>query len=168
MGDAPTTRRPGALSRWLYRTGRPGRLAAAANRVSAWIGQAGLWPDRLVALEVRGRRTGRVISFPLVVADLDGQRYLVAMLGAGTSWVANVRAAGGRAVLRAGTRRPVRLVELDPELRAPVLRRYLAVAPGGRPHLPVDRHAPLAEFERIAAGYPVFRIEPDPDPPGPA
>jgi hypothetical protein len=29
----------------------------------------------------------------------------------------------------------------------------------------VDRHAPLAEFERIAEQYPVFRITPPPQPP---
>jgi hypothetical protein len=40
----------------------------------------------------------------------------------------------------------------------PVLRRYLAIAPGARPHIPVDRRAPLSEFEGIAHQYPVFRI----------
>ena len=38
----------------------------------------------------------------------------------------------------------------------------LQVAPGARPHLPVDRTAPLTEFARIAADYPVFRIEQNP------
>jgi hypothetical protein len=52
----------------------------------------------------------------------------------------------------------VRLEEVDPDARAPILRRYLELAPGGRPHIPVDRHAPVAEFERIAADYPVFRV----------
>jgi hypothetical protein len=42
------------------------------------------------------------------------------------------------------------------------LRRYLKLAPGARPHIPVDRRAPLAEFEAIAADYPVFRICDDP------
>ncbi len=28
----------------------------------------------------------------------------------------------------------------------------------GRTHIPVDRQAPLVEFEQIAARYPVFRI----------
>jgi hypothetical protein len=28
-----------------------------------------------------GLRTGGVVSFPVVIADLDGERYLVAMLG---------------------------------------------------------------------------------------
>lgn len=44
--------------------------------------------------------------------------------------------------------------------RAPVLRRYVALAPGARPHIPLDPDAPLADFERIADRYPVFRIEP--------
>jgi hypothetical protein len=46
--------------------------------------------------------------------------------------------------------------------RAPILRRYLAVAPGARAHFPVDSRQPLAQFERIAADYPVFRITASP------
>ena len=42
-------------------------------------------------LEVPGRRTGKTISFPVVVADYQGGRYLVSMLGDGTNWVRNVR-----------------------------------------------------------------------------
>ncbi|MGN9893956.1 hypothetical protein [Micromonospora sp. L31] len=42
--------------------------------------------------------------------------------------------------------------------------RQLHLAPGARPHLPVDRRAPLAEFEAVADRYPVFRVEPAPRP----
>lgn len=94
----------------------------------------------------------------MVVADYAGERYLVAMLGERTNWVRNVRAAGGRVTLRHGRDETVRLVDVDPADRAPILRRYLAVAPGARPHVPVDRHAPLVEFERVAPRIPVFRI----------
>ena len=45
--------------------------------------------------------------------------------------------------------------------RAPILRQYLQVAPGARAHIPVDRHAPLEEFERIAERYPVFLVGAD-------
>jgi hypothetical protein len=38
-----------------------------------------------------------------------------------------------------------------------VLRAYLKRAPAARPHLPVDRDAPLAEFERVSPRFPVFR-----------
>jgi hypothetical protein len=111
-----------------------------------------------VTLEVRGRRTGRVIAFPVAVTDYRGERYLVAMLGRSANWVRNVRAAGGQAVLRHGRRETVRLEEVDAVDRAPILRRYLKLAPGARPHIPVDRRAPLEQFDRIAADYPVFRI----------
>jgi hypothetical protein len=109
-------------------------------------------------LEVPGRRSGRVISFPVVIADYAGERYLVAMLGENTNWVQNVRAAGGRASLRHGCRETVRLDEVDTDERPPILRRYLDCAPGARPHIPVDRRAPEGEFERIAPQVPVFRV----------
>lgn len=142
----------------MYGGGRPNRVAALLNGAWRIIGAAGLWPKRLNTLEGRGRRTGRLISSPVMVADYQGERYLVAMLGEMTNWVANVRAAEGQVVLRHGRREAARLEEVDPGLRAPILRRYLQVAPGARAHIPVDRRASLAEFERIAARYPVFRI----------
>ncbi|MPZ84480.1 MAG: DUF385 domain-containing protein [Actinophytocola sp.] len=147
----------------MYPGGRPNRLALALvlNRAWAVVGKAGLWPNRLVTLEVRGRRTGHLVLLPLGVADHDGERYLVAILGERAQWVANVRAAGGQAVLRHGRREAVHLHEVEVGARAPILRRYLHVAPGGRAHIPVDRHAPLKEFERIAARIPVFRITTD-------
>ena len=116
----------------MYRGGRPNRLARVLNRISAIQYSAGLGPRNWVALEVPGRRTGRIISFPLVVANYDRQGYLVAMLGKDTNWVRNVRAADGRAVLRHGRREAVRLEEVDVSARAPILRRYLAIAPGAR------------------------------------
>jgi hypothetical protein len=99
-------------------------------------------------------------SFPVVVADYEGERYLVAMLGERSNWAANVRAAGGQAQLRHGRREPIHLEEVDPHDRAPILRRYLEVAPGSRSHINVDRQAPLTEFERIASQFPVFAVRP--------
>lgn len=144
--------------RWLYRGGHPNRLARLENRASAIAFAAGIAPRRVASLEITGRRSGRVISFPVVIADCDGDRYLVSMLGANANWVRNLKAAGGRAVLRHGRRESVHLEEVEPGTRAPILRRYLQVAPGARPHIPVDRTAALTEFARIAADYPVFRI----------
>jgi hypothetical protein len=109
-------------------------------------------------VEVTGRRSGKTISFPAVIADYDGGRYLVSMLGEDTSWVRNVRAAGGRAALRHGDREPVMLHEVDIDKRAPILRCYLQRAPGARAHIPVDYRASVEAFEPIAARYPVFRI----------
>ena len=150
------------LKRWLYRSGGPNRLARVLNRGLATVHSAGIWPSRLGTLEVPGRRTGRVVSFPVVVADYEGDRYLVSMLGENANWVRNARAAGGRVVLRHGRREAVLLEEVESDARAPILRRYLECAPGARPHIPVDRHAPLEEFEQIAPQVPVFRVTTDP------
>lgn len=152
------------VDRWLYRGGRPNRLARLLNGGWAWLAARGVGPGRLVTLQVPGRRTGRAISFPLVVADYQDERYLVAMLGEATNWVANVRANGGRAVLCHGRREEIRLQEVEPAARAPILRAYLACAPGARAHIRIDRHAPLADFAAIAREIPVFRIAPDPGP----
>ena len=149
------------VDRWLYRGKRPHGLAHFLNRGWAELAAKGVTPGRLVQLEVTGRQSGNAISFPVVVADYRGERYLVSMLGEDTNWVRNVRAAGGRVVLSHGRRETVRLVEVDTDDRAPILRRYLDRAPGGRPHFPVDRRAPIEEFEAIAAHYPVFRITPE-------
>jgi deazaflavin-dependent oxidoreductase (nitroreductase family) len=146
------------FERWMYPGGRPNRLARLLNRCWAIAHAAGLWPSRLVTLEVRGRRTGRVISLPLVMTDYEGEHYLVSMLGQDSNWVRNVRAAGGHAVLRHGRRENVRLSEVDADARAPILRRYLSLAPGPRAFISVDRDAPLEDFATIAPRIPVFRV----------
>jgi deazaflavin-dependent oxidoreductase (nitroreductase family) len=144
----------------MYRGGRPNPVAGILGRATARLASAGLAPKRLVTLEVRGRRSGRLISFPVVVADYEGERYLVAMLGRSANWFRNVEAAGGAVVIRHGHREAVSLEPVEAGARAPILRRYLELAPGARAHLPVDQRAPLSEFERIAPVYPVFRIAP--------
>jgi hypothetical protein len=146
------------LERWLYRGGRPGRLARLINRGFAVVHASGRAPVGWVTLEVVGRRSGRRISFPLVMTTLAGERYLVSMLGRDASWVRNVEAAAGHAVLHHGGAEAVRLEELAAENCAPVLKAYLQRAPGARPHLPVDVDAPIAEFEAIAGQFPVFRV----------
>lgn len=149
------------FKRWLYRGNRPGALARWLNRGWAIAHAHGLAPDYLVTLEVRGRRSGRTVSFPLVMAVVDGERYVVSMLGREVAWIRNVEAAGGRAVLRHGRTEQVRLEEVPPERRAPVLKAYLQRAPGARPHIAIDKDAPLEDFEAIAAQIPVFRVLPD-------
>jgi len=85
------------------------------------------------------------------------------MLGERSNWLRNVRAAGGRAVLRHGRREAVRLEEVDPDARAPIVRRYLSLAPGPRAFIPVDRDAPLEAFEKVAPRVPVVRVRSDRD-----
>jgi len=146
------------FKRWLYEGQRPNALARALNRGWAALHALGIAPNHLVTLQVVGRRSGRPISFPLVMTVVEGERFLVSMLGADVAWVRNLRAAGGNALLRHGRTERVRLEEVAASQRGPVLKAYLERAPGARPHLPVDKDAPLHEFEAIAPRIPVFRV----------
>ena len=146
--------------RSMYPCGRADHRARWYARLWSRVFSWGLMPRRWVTLEVTGRRSGTVTRFPLGMADWHGHWYLVAMLGEHCNWVRNVRAANGQAVLRRRRATECELVEVPEAERAPILRRYLQKVPGGRPHIPVDRHAAAEEFAAIASGYPVFRIEP--------
>src|SRR6266545_7307597 len=148
------------FTRWLYRGQRPNWIARMLNRATAAVASSGVTPDYLVTLEVTGRKSGRTFSLPVVIAVVDGQRYLVSMLGDNVQWVHNVRASGGRAVLRSGAGEEIQLEEVRVDQRAPILRAYLQRAPGARPHVPVNRDAALAEFQKVAAAFPVFRAVP--------
>jgi hypothetical protein len=113
----------------------------------------------LLTLQTNDRRSGRVDATILVVATYQGEHYLVSMLGEGSDWVQNVRAAGGRACIKRGRSRPVQLTEIPPRERAPILKAWSQVATSGRHHLPVSHDAPISAFEAIAGDYPVFRID---------
>jgi hypothetical protein len=141
-----------------YAGGRPNPEAKAIHRRFV----AGPLP-RIVpiaaVLEMPGRKSGRTVAVPLAIVPYRRRWYLVSMLGNDANWVRNVRAASGNAVLLHGRRRHVHLHETDVAERAPIIRRYLLLAWGARPHLPVAWHASLPEFERIAPDYPVFRVD---------
>lgn len=149
------------VKRWLYRGDRPGAVAGILNAFWARRYAVGgrLARARDVQLEVRGRRSGRLVTFPIVLADVDGHWYAVSMLGANANWVRNVRAADGRAVIRHGAAQEVRLVDVPASERAAILKRYAAVAPGARPHMSVGHRRPVADFEAIAGDFPIFRVD---------
>lgn len=148
-----------ALKRWMYRGGRPNQLTKILNKGWAFFHSLGFFPNYMVTLEVIGRQSGKKISFPLAMTVMNGERYLVSMLGQDANWVRNVRAANGRAKLVHGMVEQVVLEEVDVALRAPIIKAFLGHAPGARPHIPVNKDAPISEFEKIAAQYPVFRVE---------
>ncbi len=148
-----------ALMRLFYHNWRPTRLGRWINRLWCWWSGLGLPPKFQAALEVRGRTSGRRRSNPVVVATVEGKRYLVSMLGPDSDWVKNVEAARGEAVIRQGRRRLVHLVAVPPEKRAPILREYVRIASSGRQHFPLPIGAPLSDFQAIAGRYPVYRIE---------
>jgi hypothetical protein len=56
--------------------------------------------------------------------------------------------------------RPVKLTEVPPSERGPILKAYCRVATSGRHHFPVVHDAPVSEFDAVADRYPVFRLDP--------
>jgi deazaflavin-dependent oxidoreductase (nitroreductase family) len=158
MPRDPAERNP--IMRLFYRDWRPTHLGRRVNRFMGWWSGLGLPPRIQAALEVRGRKSGKTRSNPVVIATVGSASYLVSMLGPTSDWVKNVEAAQGDAVIRRGRRRRVHLVAIRPEQRAPILREYVRIAPGGRVHFPLSTDAPLAAFEAIADRYPTFRIDP--------
>src|SRR5262245_13374607 len=108
--EAKMTR--GDFTRWLYRGQRPNWIARIVNRAWAALFSWGILPNYMVTLEVTGRKSGRTVSLPMVVTVINGQRYLVSMLGENVQWVHNVRAAGGRAVFQRHGREEIHLEEV--------------------------------------------------------
>ena len=147
-------------NRVYYRDGRATRAGIAFARFWTSLSRFGLTPRIIASLETIGARSGRRRAVPMVIARYDGRDHLVAMLGERSPWVHNVRASGGRAWLRRGRLRAVHLVEVPIPERAPIIRAYLRLAAGARPHIPVAVDAPLEAFEAVAGAYPVFRINP--------
>ncbi|MCC6260906.1 MAG: hypothetical protein IT311_08590 [Anaerolineales bacterium] len=81
------------------------------------------------------------------------------MLGKDANWVLNLKANEGKARLIHGIQEEVILEEVNIAERAPIIKAYLQIAPGARPHIPINKNAPLEEFEKISAEYPVFRVK---------
>lgn len=147
----------GGKDTMFYTGGRPNRLGKAINGLWARLGEFGLVPKVMSTVEVPGRKSGKPVTFPIVVTRYEDADYLVSMLGENTNWVANVRAAEGKVTISRGKRRAAVLEEVPVEERASILKAFLQIAPGGRPHIPVDKDAPVEAFEAVASEYPVFR-----------
>jgi len=145
--------------RFYYRNRRPTWFGRLSNQAWAWATGLGLTSPIMATSQVKDCRDSRLRSTVLVPAHYEGERYLVSMLGKGSEWVQNVRAAGGQAFIKRGRSHAITLAEIPPTDRAPILKAWCQVATSGRKHLHVAYDAPLSAFEAIAADYPVFRIE---------
>jgi len=132
-----------------------------------WLGwlltSHGWVPDFVVMLEVPGRRSGQLRRTLLVRTVHADREYLVALAGE-SQWVRNVRAAGGRVVLRRGRPRRVTLVEVPGAERPAIIREYLhgsgrrADPREAQRYFGVSRDASLEEIQPIVERYPVFEI----------
>ena len=145
-----------------YRPPRPS--VARVNRLVARLAALGLTPRDTIALEVRGRRTGKLRRTALVWAEHGGNRYLVSLAGQSV-WVSNVRAADYEATIRRRRAKRVRLEEVPVSQRAPIIKAYLSKRAyskspeyEAREFFGVSPDATLEQLSEIADRYPVFQI----------
>ena len=78
------------------------------------------------SLSVAGRKSGKMLKLPVIPIDVEGVRYSVSTRGE-SAWVRNLRAAGGKAELRAkGKTQPVTVTEIPVAERPPIISAYRA------------------------------------------
>ena len=127
------------------------------NRLMKMLLRLGLAPKGVYLLTVQGRKTGEPYSTPVTLIE-DGQgRWLVAPYGE-VGWVRNARAAGEVTLSRGGRSEQVRIMELDPQASAPILKTYVGKIGIVRPYFDARPDSRLEDFVTEAARHPVFRI----------
>jgi deazaflavin-dependent oxidoreductase (nitroreductase family) len=144
---APAFREPSALERLFNK---------AFGALVGW----GLGPRDYYLLQVKGRRTGRVYSMPVIVVELGGAMFLVAPRGR-TQWARNVEAAPDVTLARGSRRSAYRVRAVPDAEKAPALRAYLdRYRSVVQRYFPIAAGSPPEAFAPIAARYPVFELSP--------
>jgi deazaflavin-dependent oxidoreductase (nitroreductase family) len=145
----------------VYGVNVPARLTSV---IVTPLVRLGIGPKHLYLLSVPGRRTGRIYRTPVSLVERDGQRWLVAPYGE-RNWVKNARATGSVELCRGRHTERVRVEEVPPSERAPILHAYLAQVPFTRSFFDAPPGSPIEAFAAEAQRHPVLRVvESDPDP----
>ncbi|HEY5836881.1 nitroreductase/quinone reductase family protein [Streptomyces sp.] len=117
-------------------------------------------PVRL--LKVKGRVSGKEHTNPVAPVQIDGTLYILQAFPH-SDWVKNVRAAGEGTLVRGRRAQHVRLVEVPPEERGPIVRAFPGQVPMGVgifvQNGVVEDKSPES-FEKAAPNIPVFRVIP--------
>ena len=128
-----------------------------ANRVMVRLNRWGIAAPNSYVLSVRGRKTGKSYSVPVLLVEDNGQRWLVAPYGE-VSWVRNARASGEVMLSRKGQSETLKIREADPQESAPILKLYITREKIVRPYLDVAPDASLEAFAAEAPRHPVFQL----------
>ena len=137
---------------------KPGALTKKMNSLVGWLAARGIGPKRMVRLEHKGRVSGDIRSTAVNWTEHDGLRYLVSPRGE-TQWVRNVRADGGRAVLRhGGNSETVRLEEISVEGRAAIIKQYVGDYKVVKREFGLEPDDSIEQYDGIAANHPTFLI----------
>ena len=137
---------------------RPSRIEALFNRLMGKLVAIGLGPGYMRVLDVRGRKSGRVLSTPVNLLELDGAQYLVAPRG-NTHWVRNARAAGRVRLRRGRSSFNYRVEEISTQESPDVLKAYLSeYVREVQRCFSVQDGADREAFLAVAPEHPVFRL----------
>src|SRR6516225_11241503 len=139
---------------------RPGVVERSFGRMLRYLVWIGLVRGHFYVLEVRGRKSGKTISLPVDLLELERRRYLVCACG-DSNWVRNARTAGEVVLVRAMRRHRYAVRELLPGMCPPVLNAYLdRFASEVQRFFPVPKGSAVEAFNDIAPRYPVFELQP--------
>ncbi len=128
------------------------------NRLVKVYVRLGLPPRKYHLLTVRGRNSGRLLTTPVSVMQVNGERWLVCPYGE-RQWVKNARAAGKVRLARGRRSEAFRVEEeRDPVKSALVLMRYVREEPITRKFFGVTPDSPMEDFVREAPRHTVFRL----------
>jgi deazaflavin-dependent oxidoreductase (nitroreductase family) len=117
----------------------------------------GLAGGKMYVLSVRGRKSGKLYSAPVLLMFRNSRRYLVSPYGE-MNWVKNARSSGEVMLARGGSDETVGIRELPPQEAAPILKQYVTEAPVPRKHFTATLDSPVEEFQKEAPAHPVFEL----------
>jgi deazaflavin-dependent oxidoreductase (nitroreductase family) len=94
------------------------------NRVMMRLNKWGIVAPNSYVLTVRGRKTGKTYTAPVLLVEENGQRWLVSPYGE-VSWVRNARAAGELTLSRKDRSETLQIRAANPQESAPILKQYI-------------------------------------------
>ncbi len=115
-------------------------------------------------LTVRGRKTGRLLTTPVDVMTVGGERWLVAGYGM-VSWVRNVRASGEATLSRGRGSASYHVEEVGADRAVPVLREYMRSVRVTADYFDAEPDSPDAHVAAELPRHAVFRLIPSPPTP---
>ncbi len=128
-----------------------------ANQIAILAMKIGIAPKYQFILSVRGRKSGQIYSTPVYILEDNSKRLLVSPYGE-VAWVKNARAVGKITLTKGAETKEYKINELSPKASAPILKKYLALAPITQPYFDAKSDAPVESFLAEALRHPVFEL----------
>ncbi|NWJ47910.1 MAG: nitroreductase family deazaflavin-dependent oxidoreductase [Chloroflexi bacterium] len=127
------------------------------NTLVTFLTKLGIAPKNQYILEVKGRKSGKIYTTPVILVVENTRRWLVSPYGE-VQWVKNARAVGQVTLKRKGLTETVTITEIDGTERGEILKKYLKLASITQPYFNVSVDATLEAFEAEGKLHPVFSI----------